>query len=73
MGLLFLTYISMKNLSDLFIGGIRDMYYAEKAISKELPKMAKNATNEELKKGFEIHLQETEDQITRLEEILGIL
>ena len=63
----------MKNLSELFVGGIRDMYYAEKAISKELPKMAKNSTDKDLKKWFEVHLAETEGHIIRLEKILEIL
>lgn len=49
----------MKTLSDLFMGGLRDIYYAEKAISKELPKMVLHASDEDLKSAFEKHLEET--------------
>lgn len=71
--LLLLIMMTMENLSELFVGGIRDIYYAEKAISKELPKMAKNSTNEDLKTAFENHLEETEGQIERLEQVFKIL
>lgn len=63
----------MKTLSDLFMGGLRDIYYAEKAISKELPKMVLHASDEDLKSAFEKHLEETMWQITRLEEAFEIL
>jgi ferritin-like metal-binding protein YciE len=55
-------------LKELFIDSLKDIYWAEKALTKALPKMAKNATNENLVAGIEQHLSETEEQITRLEQ-----
>ena len=47
---------------------MKDIYWAEKALVKALPKMIKNATNEKLKAAIEKHLAETENQVTRLED-----
>ncbi|MFC4162750.1 ferritin-like domain-containing protein [Epilithonimonas zeae] len=58
-----------KDLSDLFEDSLKDIYWAEKALVKALPKMMKNATNEKLKAAIEKHLAETETHVTRLEEI----
>ncbi|KOS05086.1 hypothetical protein AM493_02830 [Flavobacterium akiainvivens] len=57
-----------EGLKELFIDCLKDIYWAEKALSKALPKMAKNATNTNLIEGLENHLSETEEQITRLEQ-----
>lgn len=54
-------------LHDAFIDELRDVYDAEKQLTKALPKLAKKATSPELKMGFEAHLRQTEDQIDRLE------
>jgi ferritin-like metal-binding protein YciE len=51
----------------------KDLYSAENQITKALPKMAKTATSEELKKGFLEHLEQTEGHIGRLESIFGEL
>jgi ferritin-like metal-binding protein YciE len=59
----------IKTLDDLFVHTLRDIYYAEKQIKKALPKMIDKATDAELKAGFEKHLQETEGQIERLEQV----
>jgi len=59
-----------KTFQDLLELELKDLYSAEKQITKALPKMAKAATNEELKQAFESHLEETEGQIERLETIL---
>jgi ferritin-like metal-binding protein YciE len=59
----------MRNLEDLFVEELKDIHDAEKRITKALPKMAKKATSEELKAALEEHLQQTEDQIGRLETI----
>lgn len=59
----------IKSLHDLFVHELRDLYSAEKQLLKALPKMAKAATHEELKEGFEQHLSQTEEHVTRLEEI----
>ena len=58
-------------LEDFFIDALKDIYWAEKALTKALPKMAKAATSKELKKAFEQHLEVTKKQIGRLEKIFG--
>jgi len=64
---------AVKTLENLFEETIRDIYYAEKKITKELPKMAKKASAPELVAGFEKHLKETEVQVERLEKIFEML
>jgi ferritin-like metal-binding protein YciE len=59
----------IKSLHDLFVHELRDLYSAEKQLLKALPKMAKAANHEELKEGFEEHLGQTEEHVSRLEEI----
>lgn len=56
-------------LDDLFVHTLQDIYYAERQITKALPKMIEKATAPELKQGFERHLRETEGQIARLERV----
>jgi len=63
----------MANLSYLFEDTVRDIYYAEKAILKALPKMAKKATSQDLKAAFEKHREETEEQVSRLEDVFELL
>jgi ferritin-like metal-binding protein YciE len=65
--------MSLGNLRDLLVDEVRDLYSAEKQLVKALPKMAKAATNTELKEGFVTHLEETEEQVERLEEIFKLL
>ena len=62
-----------KTLSDLFYDTLRDIYYAEKQLVKALPKMAKAASDPELKKGFEKHATETEGHVERLERVFEII
>src|SRR6195256_2885220 len=62
-----------KNLNDLFLDTLKDVYYAEKQILKALPKMAKAATSDQLRAAFEKHHGETEDQVDRLEKIFELL
>jgi ferritin-like metal-binding protein YciE len=57
----------MKTLAEIFEHTLEDVYYAENAITKALPKVAKAATNAELKKAAEDHLAETRDQIKKLD------
>jgi ferritin-like metal-binding protein YciE len=64
---------AMEDLRDLLIDELRDIYDAEHRITKALPKMRKAAGSEELKDGFDLHLQETEGQIERLEQIFDLL
>jgi len=56
-------------LQELFIKELKDIYWAEKALVKAIPKMIKNATNEELITALEEHLSVTEEQVRRVEEI----
>ena len=65
--------MKMKNLEDLFVHELKDLYSAEKQLLKALPKMAKAATSEELRTAFENHLNETEEQVARLEQIFADL
>lgn len=55
-------------LQQLMVDEMRDLYNAEKQLTKALPKLAKNVTSDELRDLLETHLDETEHQITRLEE-----
>jgi ferritin-like metal-binding protein YciE len=56
-------------LHELFLDQIRDLYSAEKQLTKALPEMAKAAHDPTLKKGFKTHLKETEGHVHRLEKI----
>jgi len=56
-------------LGDYFYDALKDIYWAEKALTKALPKMSKNATDTQLKKAFDNHLQETKKQIERLDQV----
>ena len=58
-------------LNTLFIDELKDILWAEKHLVKALPKMAKAATSEELKTAFTNHLEETKNQITRLEQVFA--
>jgi len=63
----------LKSLDDLFLHGLKDIYYAENQIVKNLPKMIDAATDAELKKGLKQHLMETEQQVIRLEQAFELL
>lgn len=56
-------------LQELFLDSLKDIYYAEKAIIKALPKMKKSATSEQLVAAFDEHLTVTESQVKRLEQV----
>jgi len=56
-------------LHDAFIDELRDTYDAEKQLTKALPKLAKAARNAQLREAFETHLQETEEHVSRLEQV----
>ena len=60
---------NIATLEDLFVHTLQDIYYAEQQIVKSLPKMIGKATDPQLKQGFETHLQETQNQIKRLEQV----
>ena len=59
----------VKSMHDLFVEELRDIYHAEKQITRALPKMAKAATTPELKQAFELHLEQTRGQIERLDQV----
>ena len=63
----------MEKFSELFEETLKDIYYAEKAILKALPKMAKKASSRKLEAAFTKHHKETERQVERLEEVFGLL
>jgi ferritin-like metal-binding protein YciE len=62
-----------KTLDDLFHETLKDIYFAEKALVKSLPRMAKAAHSDELRQAIEHHLQETEAQVGRLEDIFALM
>ena len=62
-----------KDLKDLFHDTLKDIYFTEKQILRALPKMAKAAQSEELRRAFETHHDETESQIERLDQVFEII
>lgn len=58
-----------KGLREIYIDELKDLYNAENQLVKALPKMAKAASSDELRKGFEEHLEQTKGQVQRLEQI----
>jgi ferritin-like metal-binding protein YciE len=60
-----------KELKDLFLDTLKDIYFAEKKILTALPKMAKAAQSEKLRTAFEKHEAETEGQVERLEQVFA--
>ena len=62
-----------KTLHDAFVDELRDLYDAEKQITKALPKMIKEAGAPRLREAFEEHLGETQEQVARLERIFEML
>ncbi len=61
--------MEMATLRELLIDELKDLYSAEKQITKALPRMARAASSEKLRKGFQEHLAQTEEQINRLDRI----
>ena len=59
---------TMSTVEDLLVGQIRDLYDAEKQLVRALPKMAKAASSDELRQAIEDHLEETTNQVQRLEQ-----
>lgn len=60
-------------LNELFLDELKDIYWAEKHLTKAMPKMRKAATSGELANAFENHLAETAEQIRRIEEVFEML
>ena len=61
------------SLEKLYIDELKDLFSAEKQLIKALPKMAKAASSEGLRSGFEEHLEQTKGHVQRLEEIFAML
>ncbi|MEL1255402.1 ferritin-like domain-containing protein [Flavobacterium sp. DGU38] len=60
-------------LTELFEDGLKDIYWAEKALTKALPLMAKNATSADLIEALNSHLTETEEHVSRLEKVFELI
>ncbi len=65
--------MTVDTMEKLFVEELKDLYSAEKQITRALPKMAKKASNEQLKTAFETHLEQTQGQIQRLDRVFEIL
>ena len=65
--------MQQSDLKDLYIDELKDIYSAETQLVKALPKMAKAAASEELRSGFEEHLEQTKGHVARLEQIFQAL
>jgi len=61
--------MKMKNLQDLMVEQLSDLYDAEKQLTKALPKMAQTASSQQLKAAFQEHLQQTENHVKRLDQV----
>lgn len=59
----------MATMDDLLLHGLKDIYYAENQIIKSLPKLIDKATNRDLSKGLKDHLEETKNQVARLDQV----
>src|SRR5678815_3260531 len=64
---------SLGSLDALLEGELKDIYDAEKQLTKALPKLAKKASNVELQEAFEEHLRQTNEHISRLEQVFELL
>ena len=62
-----------KSMRQLYIDELRDLYNAETQLVKALPKMAKASSNSEVRQGFEEHLRQTSEHVSRLEQIFDVL
>jgi ferritin-like metal-binding protein YciE len=62
----------IKNMDDLFVHTLRDIYYAENQIVKALPEMIEKSGDPALRQGFESHLAETKGHVRRLEEVFRL-
>jgi ferritin-like metal-binding protein YciE len=61
------------SLRQLYVNELKDLYNAETQLVKALPKMAKASSNAELRQGFEEHLRQTSEHVSRLEQIFEML
>ncbi|QBH01197.1 ferritin-like domain-containing protein [Xanthomonas oryzae] len=65
--------MAIKTVEELFIHELSDIYSAEKQLTKSLPRLARAATEPKLKQAFEVHLEETQGQIERIDQVVDVL
>ena len=65
--------MAVKTTEDLLLDELRDIYHAEKQLVKALPKMAKKSHSDKLRQAFEQHLEETNGQVDRLDQVFELL
>ena len=65
--------MSVSSMEELLINELKDLYSAEKQITRALPKLVKASSSEELKQAFQSHLEETQGHVERIEQALEIL
>src|SRR5205814_7512672 len=65
--------MKLDKLQKLYINELRDLYNAESQLTKALPKMAKAASSPQLKQAFEKHLDQTQEHVSRLEQVFEAL
>ncbi|WP_115514004.1 MULTISPECIES: ferritin-like domain-containing protein [Xanthomonas] len=65
--------MAIKTIEELFIHELSDIYSAEKQLTKSLPRLARAATEPKLKDAFETHLDETQGQIERIDQVVEVL
>jgi len=66
-------YMTVKTIEDLFIHELSDIYSAEKQLTKALPRLARASSSPDLAAAFESHLEETQGQVERIDQIVDIL
>jgi ferritin-like metal-binding protein YciE len=64
---------TVDSLKSLLVEQVKDLYDAEKRLTKAIPKLAKASTNEELSAALEEHLDETRNHVARLEQVFDLL
>lgn len=65
--------MAIKSIDDLFIHELSDIYSAEKQLTRALPRLARAATAPELRQAFETHLEETQGQVERIDQVVETL
>lgn len=65
--------MTKNSLRELYVDELKDLYSAENQLTKALPKMAKAASSDELRQGFEEHLEQTKGHVERLQQIFEML
>jgi ferritin-like metal-binding protein YciE len=65
--------MTIKTMHDLFVHTLKDVFYVEKKLVTELPRMAKEANNPELRRAFEDHAAQTEAHLSRLKEVFDLI